>query len=309
MSKQYAVVPHPKLKREYKGRLVRTTRELKNGWGMIPLGAVATVSHQSPKGSELVFEPCDCCGLKAVISHVGMDSIEFIEPITEEKMDEKKLNIETVDGHNELVVSFLSRMVSLSREEKQVVLSCLPDTGKQTITQLYEALRSQGHKDLAEKIAPYLQQGVFGPIFDNANSKVFIRDEAPSFFMGENSLNWGEAKVFNRLRMRATYVSGRGGWTVGERFDDRFDTEVGGTQLIVTQSLNEKGEMEGGLPTSMSLNDFAAFPKQTRPPQIVDYQEDKPYTLKEAEVIHELAPVVERLRERIAEYEERSVHD
>lgn len=59
MSKQYAVVPHPKLKREYKGRLVRTTRELKNGWGMIPLGAVATVSHQSPKGSELVFEPCD----------------------------------------------------------------------------------------------------------------------------------------------------------------------------------------------------------------------------------------------------------
>ncbi|EBQ4265240.1 thymidylate kinase, partial [Salmonella enterica] len=26
-------------------------------------------------------------------------------------MDENKLNIETVDGHNELVVSFLSRMV------------------------------------------------------------------------------------------------------------------------------------------------------------------------------------------------------
>ncbi|MCA4108753.1 thymidylate kinase, partial [Klebsiella pneumoniae] len=55
-------------------------------------------------------------------------------------MDENKLNIETVDGHNELVVSFLSRMVSLSDEEKQTVLSCLPDTGKQTITQLYEAL-------------------------------------------------------------------------------------------------------------------------------------------------------------------------
>ncbi|MDX7379546.1 hypothetical protein, partial [Enterobacter hormaechei] len=52
-------------------------------------------------------------------------------------MDENKLNIETVDGHNELVVSFLSRMVSLSDEEKQTVLSCLPDTGKQTITQLY----------------------------------------------------------------------------------------------------------------------------------------------------------------------------
>lgn len=77
-------------------------------------------------------------------------------------MDENKLNIETVDGHNELVVSFLSRMVSLSDEEKQTVLSCLPDTGKQTITQLYEALRSQGHRDLAEKVEPYLQQGCLG---------------------------------------------------------------------------------------------------------------------------------------------------
>ncbi|MGR8903190.1 hypothetical protein ACP3UN_08885, partial [Klebsiella pneumoniae] len=60
-------------------------RVLKNGWGVIPLGAVATVTHQSPKGSELTFEPCDCCGLKAIISHVSMDSIEFIEPITEEE--------------------------------------------------------------------------------------------------------------------------------------------------------------------------------------------------------------------------------
>ncbi|EGC9916771.1 thymidylate kinase [Salmonella enterica] len=224
-------------------------------------------------------------------------------------MDENKLNIETVDGHNELVVSFLSRMVSLSDEEKQTVLSCLPDTGKQTITQLYEALRSQGHQDLAEKVEPYLQQGVFGPIFDNAKSKVFVRDEAPFFLMDENPLNWDDAKAFNLLRMSTTCVLGRGGWTIGERFDDRFDTEVGGTQLIVTQSLNEKGEIEGGLPTSMSLNDFAEFPKQPRPPQIVDYQEDKRYTLEEAEAIPELAPVVQRLKERIEEYEERRAHD
>ncbi|WP_425431272.1 hypothetical protein [Escherichia coli] len=147
-------------------------------------------------------------------------------------MDENKLNIETVDGHNELVVSFLSRMVSLSDEEKQTVLSCLPDTGKQTITQLYEALRSQGHQDLAEKVEPYLQQGVFGPIFDNAKSKVFVRDEAPFFLMDENPLNWDDAKAFNRLRMSTTCVLGRGGWTIGERFDDRFDTEVGGTALL-----------------------------------------------------------------------------
>ncbi len=58
--------------------------------------------------------------------------------------------------------------------------------------------------------------------------------------MDENPLNWDDAKAFNRLRMSTTCVLGRGGWTIGERFDDRFDTEVGGTQLIVTQSLNEK---------------------------------------------------------------------
>lgn len=121
--------------------------------------------------------------------------------------------------------------------------------------------------------------------------------------MDENRLNWDDAKAFNRLRMSTTCVLGRGGWTIGERFDDRFDTEVGGTQLIVTQSLNEKGEI------SMPLNDFAELPKQPRPPQIVDYQEDKRYTLEEAEAIPELAPVVRRLKERIEEYEERSAHD
>ncbi len=116
--------------------------------------------------------------------------------------------------------------------------------------------------------------------------------------MDENPLNWDDAKAFNRLRMSTTCVLGRGGWTIGERFDDRFDTEVGGTQRHST-----KGEIEGGLPTSMSLNDFAEFPKQPRPPQIVDYQEDKRYTLEEAEAIPELAPVVQRLKERIEEYE------
>ncbi len=105
MSKRYAVVPHPKLKREYKGRLVRTTRVLKTA-GVIPLGAVATVTHQSPKGSELTFEPCDCCGLKAIISHVAWTPLNLSNRLLRKKMDENKLNIETVDGHNELVVSF-----------------------------------------------------------------------------------------------------------------------------------------------------------------------------------------------------------
>lgn len=79
MSTEYTVVPHPKLKREYKGRLVRTTQEMRNGWVVIPAGAVATIDNQSPKGSSLTFEKCGCCGMKARISHVGVDCIEFIE--------------------------------------------------------------------------------------------------------------------------------------------------------------------------------------------------------------------------------------
>ncbi|MBB4861595.1 hypothetical protein HNP46_000406 [Pseudomonas nitritireducens] len=77
----YAVVPHPKLKREYVGRLVRTTKELRNGWGSIPAGTVATVTSQSPKGSFIEAEPCGCCGIKAFMSYLGVDDIEFIEPI------------------------------------------------------------------------------------------------------------------------------------------------------------------------------------------------------------------------------------
>ena len=85
MSEQYYVVPHPKLKRDYKGRIVRTTRELKNGWGVIPVGAVATISNQSPKGLSLTLNACGCCGLKAIISHVSANSFEFIEPIAQQR--------------------------------------------------------------------------------------------------------------------------------------------------------------------------------------------------------------------------------
>ena len=51
------------------------------------------------------------------------------------------------------------------------------------------------------------------------------------------------------------------------------------------------------------MDELAAIPKRPTPPQIVDYQEDKRYTLEEAEGIEELAPVVQRLKERIAEYD------
>jgi hypothetical protein len=77
----YRVVPHPKLKRDYTLKKVRTLRELTNGWGTIPVGSIATITLQSPKGSTLKVEPCECCNLKAIISAIAPDDIEFIEPV------------------------------------------------------------------------------------------------------------------------------------------------------------------------------------------------------------------------------------
>jgi hypothetical protein len=75
----HKVVPHPKLKRDYKGKRVRTLKELQNGWGIIPAGAIATIDYQGPKGSSLTIDPCNCCGVKAVISGIQSGDIEFIE--------------------------------------------------------------------------------------------------------------------------------------------------------------------------------------------------------------------------------------
>lgn len=77
--KSYRVVEHPKLKRDYNNRTIRTKRELMNGWGVVSEGAVGFIKYQSPKGSSIVFEACECCGMQARISHVSMHDIEFVE--------------------------------------------------------------------------------------------------------------------------------------------------------------------------------------------------------------------------------------
>lgn len=79
IEKTYRVVEHPRLKRDYADRVVRTKRDLTNGWGVVPAGSVGTIKYQSPKGSDIFFEPCDCCGRKARISRVSMHDIEFVE--------------------------------------------------------------------------------------------------------------------------------------------------------------------------------------------------------------------------------------
>lgn len=223
----------------------------------------------------------------------------------DKKRQTGSINVDPVNNRRELVVTFLARAIALTDDERQKIEESLPENRKEraTVSLLHENLRAGGHDELAEKIAPFMPGGTFGPIFENANTKMFVRDEAPRFFMDEAAPIREEIQGWNRFRMRSTFVSGLGGWVIGERFDERYDTEVGGSQLLVKQSINEQGEIEGGLPTSMSMEDFAAVPKQARPPQIVDYHGDKRYTLEEAEGIEELAPVVERLKERMAEYD------
>lgn len=71
-------MPHPKLKRDYKGKRVRTTKDVSNAFWQVPAWSLATVTEQSPKGSYLTFDPCDCCGISARISNVPANCMEFV---------------------------------------------------------------------------------------------------------------------------------------------------------------------------------------------------------------------------------------
>ena len=73
------VLPHPKLKRDYVGRLIRTTREMSNGFVTIPAGKTGVVESHSPRGSTLIFDACECCKMQAHISRIQASDIEFIE--------------------------------------------------------------------------------------------------------------------------------------------------------------------------------------------------------------------------------------
>jgi hypothetical protein len=60
----------PKLKRDWIGRKVRTTVELRNGWGVIPRDTVMTVQGNR-SGLELIAEPCEHCGVRLSITRVS----------------------------------------------------------------------------------------------------------------------------------------------------------------------------------------------------------------------------------------------
>ena len=71
-------IPHPKLKRDFKGRRVRIIKDLSNSFCKVQAGSLATITEQSPKGSYLEFDPCRCCGISARISNIPANCIEFV---------------------------------------------------------------------------------------------------------------------------------------------------------------------------------------------------------------------------------------
>ncbi len=118
-----------------------------------------------------------------------------------------------------------------------------------------------------------------------------------TFFEDEFRLTGQE--TLSLQRMRASLLSA-GGWIIGERFDNRYDTMVGGFHTIVTQSIDKNGQLKGGF----DLNKFEQYPKERAQSYIVDYEEKgKHISVAEAEKLHELAPVLARLQERESAYE------
>lgn len=78
----WRVVPHPKLKRDFVGRTVRTKRDMRNGMATIPKGTIATIKGRSRVGAELTSAKCECCGLHANISRIGDHDFEFVEQLS-----------------------------------------------------------------------------------------------------------------------------------------------------------------------------------------------------------------------------------
>jgi len=60
---------------DWVGLVVRTRRVLQNGLGTIPEGSFALVKGQH-NGADLVFKPCDDCGVQFNINKVDLGSLE-----------------------------------------------------------------------------------------------------------------------------------------------------------------------------------------------------------------------------------------
>ena len=117
----------------------------------------------------------------------------------------------------------------------------------------------------------------------------------------EDEGRFSDKEILAHQRLRASLLSA-GGWLVGERFNDCYDTMVGGFSTLVTQSIDENRQMQGGF----SLDKFVKgdYPTVRRPSYIVDYDDGGKHTsASDAEKLPDLVPVLSRLREREVAYD------
>lgn len=73
------VISPPRLKRDYVGKRIRALKPLRNGFFIVPAGALGVIDHQSPKGSSIIFDTCPCCGIAAIMTGIHPAMFEFIE--------------------------------------------------------------------------------------------------------------------------------------------------------------------------------------------------------------------------------------
>lgn len=62
------------------GLRVRTLREMRNEFGCVPAGAIATsiAPRAAGTGLALEFDPCACCGVRIRVSDVPANWVEVI---------------------------------------------------------------------------------------------------------------------------------------------------------------------------------------------------------------------------------------
>ena len=68
----------PKLKRDYKGMKVRSTKLLRNGRIEVPQGTVMTILDWY-RGASVKTDPCPHCGVRVYITKVAESDMEPME--------------------------------------------------------------------------------------------------------------------------------------------------------------------------------------------------------------------------------------
>lgn len=62
----------------WKGRIVRSTKELSNGWATLPKGTIFKVMGKW-NGLKILSQQCKCCGIRVHMSKVPYRDLELIE--------------------------------------------------------------------------------------------------------------------------------------------------------------------------------------------------------------------------------------